>query len=348
MITSYLEDLENRLNVTMEEELLTEWKAFVDDKRGSGVFAPKRSKSAPASLAWPKIFINDGLDDFELMALEQLSSCSSELEAGGGGILNVRPNYGVGILPTIFGADLFLMAREQNTLPTTYPLPGGIDTIQKTLEAGIPDLRTGYGKRCLEMGKYYVELFAPYPKIAKYVHIYHPDLQGPMDVCELLWGSDLFADLIEESGLVQALLDLITRTYAQMMGEWNRIVAPANYSSHWGMLHKGRIFLRDDSAMNLSPEMFETFIKPYDQRLLREFGGGAIHFCGKGDHFIQKLGEMEGVYAVNLTQPQYNNMEIIFRNTIDKGIMLLGLPRAAAEEALQHGRDLRGRVHISQ
>jgi uroporphyrinogen-III decarboxylase len=114
---------------------------------------------------------------------------------------------------------------------------------------------------------------------------------------------------------------------------------------HWSLLHKGNIMLRDDSAMNLSPKMFAEFVEPYDQRLLNEFGGGALHFCGKGDHYIARIPEMRGVYAVQMSQPEYNDMEKIFTHTVDKGIPLLRLPRKAAQAALQQGRDLHGLVH---
>lgn len=103
--------------------------------------------------------------------------------------------------------------------------------------------------------------------------------------------------------------------------------------------------LRDDSAMNFSPAMFEEFIEPYDQRLLNHFGGGAIHFCGRGDHYIHRLSQMKGVHAINLSQPECNNMEVIFHNTIDKGILLIGLQQQAVEAALMTGRDLHGNVH---
>jgi hypothetical protein len=79
--------------------------------------------------------------------------------------------------------------------------------------------------------------------------------------------------------------------------------------------------------------------------LLSELGGGSVHFCGRGDHYIKHLSEMENLYGVNLSQPEHNDMETIFRNTIDKKIMILGLQHDAAQNALQEGRNLRGRVH---
>lgn len=346
MIEQYLEDLENRIDSGIEEELLSQWKRFLDGKLNASFFSPCRRRHSPPAVEWPKVSVNEALDDMDQMALQQLATCSDALVKGTGAIMNVRPNYGIGILPSVFGAEIFIMEAELNTLPTSRPLAGGVDTARRILKDGIPALDTGYGDRCFAMTRHFVGLFSGYPKIAKYVQIYHPDLQGPMDVCELLLGSAIFVNLIEEPDLVKAILHLITQTYVRFMYEWQRIVPPRNgYSSHWGMLHKGHIMIRDDSAMNLSPAMFDEFIKPYDQHLLSEFDGGAIHFCGRGDHYIDRLHQIAGMFAVNMSQPECNDMERIFSNTVDKGIMLLGLRRDTAEAAIRQGRNLHGCVH---
>jgi uroporphyrinogen-III decarboxylase len=169
-----------------------------------------------------------------------------------------------------------------------------------------------------------------------------------MDVCELVIGSTLFITLYDRPDLVSAMLDLICDTYTAFLEAWFQIhPSRLEGNTHWGFFHCGAIMLRDDSAMNLSTRMVQEFVLPYDQRLLNRFGGGAVHFCGKGDHYIDYLTQLKGVHAINLTQPEYNEMEKIFRNTIDRGINLLALSRHAAETAQDQGRDLRGRVHIS-
>ena len=58
-----------------------------------------------------------------------------------------------------------------------------------------------------------------------------------------------------------------------------------------------------------------------------------MHFCGKGDHYIEALSETPGLYAINMSQPDMNDMEIIYRNTVDKGIKILGLGRNEALRA---------------
>lgn len=346
MIEPYLEDLENRIDPKVEDRLLSDWLTFLDGKLGSAYFAPKRAERAEAGLEWPAVSVNQALDDPEQMLLRQLSGCSRLLDEGGGLVMAIRTDYGTGILSSVFGADLFVMDEALNTLPTTRPLEGGADAVRRLLEEGAPDLTAGYGGPCLATAEYFIDRLKPYPKISRFVDFFHPDLQGPMDVVELLWGSSVFVDLVDSPDLVHGLLKRITETYSHFMKAWEKIVPPGSgKASHWGLMHRGRIMLRDDSAMNLSPEMFETFIKPYDQRLLSEFDGGAIHFCGRGDHFIESLSDMDGVYAVNMSQPEYNDMECILRNTVDRGIALIGLQQGAAEAELARGRDLRGLAH---
>jgi len=349
-LDKFLSDLEERIDPAVEERLLAQWLDFTfgttprNDLKS--IFSPAREKAAPPKIDWPRVWINDALDDFDLMALQQFKGCSEALATGSGALMAVRCNYGTGIVPSLFGAESFIMAREMDTLPTNRPLEGGADAIRALLTRGIPDLRHGLGGKTLEMGARFRELVRGYPKVARYVHLYHPDMQGPVDICELLWGSALFIDSIDFPDLFKDLLALVVQTYIQFMGEWNKI-APftGDWTVHWGLAHRGHIMLRDDSAMNFSPAMFAEFIQPYDQQLLEAFGGGSIHFCGRGDHFIARMGSMKGLYAINMTQPELNNMETIYRNTVDKDIRLLGFDRATAEAALASGRDLHGNVH---
>jgi len=54
--------------------------------------------------------------------------------------------------------------------------------------------------------------------------------------------------------------------------------------SHTLVPYLDNLEARIDPAMNLSPGMVSEFALPYDQRLLDAFGG-AVHFCGRGDHY---------------------------------------------------------------
>jgi hypothetical protein len=280
----------------------------------------------------------------DMMALQQYGMCSQQLESGSGHLMNVRCNYGTSIIPLLFGVELFVMDTELDTLPTSVPY-NDVDAIQRIVDAGVPELRGGYIEKVLEMGARYAAIAREYPKIGHTIYIYHPDLQGPMDICEVVWGSTIFYAMYDRPELVKALLEIVTHTYVRCMRAWLDVVPfREDGNSHWGFFHHGNIMLRDDSAMNLSPDMFDEFVRPYDQRLLDEFGGGAIHFCGKGDHYVDRLPEMDGVYAIHMSQPEYNDLETIYAHTADQGINILGLQRTVAEETVARGRDLHGRV----
>lgn len=104
--------------------------------------------------------------------------------------------------------------------------------------------------------------------------------------------------------------------------------------------------LRDDSAMNISPAHFREFVMPYDIKILGEFGGGAVHFCGRGDHYIADMtSQYPMLYAINMSQPHLNDMEKIYRCTIDSGILLLGFDRNYAAAVTSDGRNSRGLIY---
>ena len=267
------------------------------------------------------------------------------LKDGAGALMTIRANYGTAIMPSLFGAELFVMEEDLNTLQTSRTL--GADAMPGIVESGMPDLHCGLGSTVLATGKRFAEIASQYPKIGRYVHIYHSDMQGPMDLCEMLWGSEMFMDLIDRQELVHRVLELMTQTYIAFMKEWDAVVGSngKDWSGHWGLMHRGKTMLRTDTGMNLSPEIYDEFIRPYDQRVLDELGGGAVHFCGRGSHYIASTCSMDQMYAINMSQPHMNEMETVYQNTVDKGIKLLGFDRQHAEEALAAGRDLHGCVH---
>ncbi len=345
ILNQCLDDLEARIDLQAEQRLLMEWIDFSEGRFPGQIFSPARRQPAPSQIEWPQVSINAALASYECMAIQQYGACSRLLEEGSGLLLNVRCNYGTGIVPSLFGMPIFLMDEAYDTLPTSRPL-NNLDAIKLLLDSSVPDLYHGYGRQVFEMAEYFQSIAQHYPKISQTVSLYHPDTQGPMDICELIWGSSIFYALYDRPDLVKALLELVTETYIRFMRLWVASVPFRQGGNiHWGLYHRGNLMLRDDSAMNLSPDMYGEFIRPYDQRLLDEFGGGAIHFCGKGHHYLPQLSQMNGVFAVNLSQPEYNSMELVYANTVDKGINLLDLKREAAETALAAGRDLRGRVH---
>ncbi len=325
-----LEDIERRIDPETEEDLSAQWRDFLYGRFEGDLFTPCRKKPTAPGVTPPDVHINDAIDDLELMLQHGLRDISFQLSTE---TLNpcIRANYGTGIMTSLFGAELFMMPRAAATLPTTRAF-NDTDKMRALLEKGMPDLNSGLGQRVFDFTELCLEVFAHYPKIRKHVEIYHPDTQGPLDLCELMWGGEMFLAMYDEPELVHNVLRLVTDTYTAFMEKWFGLMPMhPEMSTHWPSLrHRGSILLRDDSAMNLSPELYKEFAAPYDAELLHHFKGGAVHFCGRGDHYMETLCSIPDLTGVNMSQPEYNDMETIYRNTVDKGIPLLAFPRERA------------------
>lgn len=255
------------------------------------------------------------------MILSQLERCHAALSSPTNTLMMMRANYGVGNISRLFGAESFIMPYEMDTLPNVRPIPGGADGIRRLLDQDIPDMNNGGNHHIWSIGEKLAEIRRKYPKIGKYVTIDNPDAQGPMDNCELLWGSEIFYDMYDEPELVHDFLRRLTDTIAVFLDKWMSIIPnETGLASYFGRVGLGKIVLRNDSAINLSPDFFDEFIAPYDGELLTRFGGGLVHFCGRGDHFIPRLVKLPGLTGIDMSQPHLNDMQLILSNVIDRGI----------------------------
>ncbi|MDD5687589.1 MAG: uroporphyrinogen decarboxylase family protein [Elusimicrobia bacterium] len=277
---------------------------------------------------WPVYPYNDIFVDESKMLLDQLRLPFLHNQLKDYHPLNIRCHYGTVILPSILGAKYQL---TENSLPWSHHLESR-DEIQKLIDKGIPDLKNGLGKKCFETLDFYKETLSNYPKLNEAIDIYHPDLQGPFDVAHLLWGHDIFLALYDCPEVVHSLLELITKTYSVWMKEWLRLTGKEDIiKTHWQFYVKGNILIRDDSAVMLSEGHYNEFVKPYNQKLLDEFGG-CIHFCGKGDIFIKSMCETKNLFAIQPSQLHLNDMDLLVKSAISNKIVILGLNKKYLEK----------------
>ena len=333
--TLLLDDIERRIDPEVEEDYKKQWSSFWEGNVSDKVFTPKRIRTETSGIEIKSVYINDAINDYELMLDSELATVSKRLSEGKGA-LGIRANYGTGIMTSIFGAEIFEMPKKANTLPTTRSLNDS-DKIREILEFGLPDLNVGFGRKVFEFGELCQEIFTKYPKISKYVQIYHPDTQGPLDIAELLWGSEMFYEMYDEPDFVHSVLRLITDTYKSFLGKWYGIVPRyEGLTVHWELMHKGSIMIRLDSAMNISRDFYEEYSKPYDKELFDHFDGGCLHFCGRGDHYVDSLCEIDNMFGINMSQPDLNDMKIVFSAVQNGGKKILKL-RNASELTEQYG-----------
>ncbi len=341
---SLLEDIERRIDPETEDDYFSQWMEFWYGNHPEVVFTPRRKKVSVPSVQINHVNINDAIEDYELMLCHQLEgvsrALSTEAEA-----LSVRSNYGTGIMTSLFGAEIFVMPRETDTLPTTKSF-NDTDKIREIVAKGIPDIYGGFGEKVFRFGEFWLEIVKNYPKIAKYVFMYHPDCQGPLDVAELMWGGEMFYEMYDDEDFVHEVMALVTATYKKFMDKWFEMYHPrADLNSHWGILMKGAVLIRDDSAMNLSPDFYKEFAYKYDAELLDYYGGGVMHYCGTGDHFVPILTKCKSLTGINLSQPHLNNMDKIFSATAEDNKKILILSGAELKAYSEKPDAVRGMIH---
>ncbi|MDD2428625.1 MAG: hypothetical protein PHQ85_03480 [Eubacteriales bacterium] len=344
-LTPYLKDLENRIDILEEERLENDWLQFADGLCREPFFSPKR-KISKASVDYPAMYVNDAFENENWMVYHQLKMVNEELAGGKGNLLCVRPNYGTGIIPSMFGAEMFYLARELDTLPCTRTLADGEDGVRTILRENKMYFDAGLSAKVFRFAQHYHDAVAPYPKIRRCVHVYNPDLQGPFPLSDMLWGGDIYIAMYEDEALVHEMLSFMTDVYLRFTAKWHALYPPFDkgHSVEWGLLHRGGTMIRNDAAMNISGNMYHDFVMPYDRRIIDALGGG-VHFCGRGDHYIEHVCAIENIGCINLSQPHLNDMEKIYSRSIDCGIPIIGMPEDEISRAVAQGRDLKGKVH---
>ncbi len=350
-VHQYLEDLENRLDEAQEEQLLADYYRFVRrEMNDRSYFKPSR-KPAPSSLEWPDVLYNDTIDNYDYMLYKQLIRCNDILTEGKGELLSARASFGTGLIPSMFGCEIKMLPAEQNSLPGPLHLEwDDVIRITEDFQNGIkPDVRSGLGQKSIDAGHHFEKLLEGYPKLKKYMHIYQPDTQGPCSISEAIVGSEFYTLVYEEEDAILDFIDVVTDTFIRYLQMYKEEFPYCgnDFAFDYGLIYRGGVMIREDSTCNISANMYEDFFQEADQKILNAFGGGAVHFCGHGDHLMKAFAELDGLSAVNMSQPDMNKMdEVIYPNTVEKDIQIIGMPRFEVRRTDRHDIDLKGMVHV--
>ena len=213
--------------------------------------------------------------------------------------LAIRNNHGTIQIASAVGGNWML---REDDFPWIEHFES-LDPIERIADATGPvDLSMGVLPRSFATLWYYRQKLDQFPPCGDAVKIAVPDLQGPLDTADLLWGSDIYYAFTDAPDLLGRLLfrlaDVMLQVHAAYKPLTRDPLDPVSNTQH-GYQIPGRLLIRDDSAIMLSPDTYAQHVRPHDVRLLREVGGGAIHFCGNGQHLIEKMIESEEVKGLD-------------------------------------------------
>ena len=130
------------------------------------------------------------------------------------------------------------------------------------------------------------------------------DCQGPLTTALQLCGYDkLFYWMYDYPEKIHQLMEVVTEALIRWVKlQKEAIGEPLDCcAGDQGVyVPKGiGIWLSDDDAVIMSPALYEEFVIPYNERIMKAFGGGIIHWCGCANQHIESLNKMKYLRGIN-------------------------------------------------
>lgn len=274
---------------------------------------------------WQTFTYREGFEDPAKMLVNELASVWAGAQVRDDRAYTVRANFGVGGMASMFGCEVRL--TDDNTMPWFFPLEDG--ELDRVLDAGEVDIEAGLGTRVFDTERFYIEALSRHEALARTVRIYVSDTQGPFDTAHLVMGHKIYTEVYDNPARVHRLLELVTDAYIRFTRVQRELIGEfGDTSFHSGLRIRGAVRICDDSGTNLSSEFYSEFCKPYNERILAEFGGGWVHYCGGGHQILSEVLSTEGLTGINFGNPERQDIASICKEAASGGTAVLGWPTA--------------------
>jgi hypothetical protein len=265
------------------------------------------------------------------------TSIAAQLPAGDDLPWTIRANFGTVVIASLFGAPV---EQVGDNPPWVRPDDTNPRTLKSLLEVDPADFSRGWVPRVIERYEYYRETLRGYPALQHAIRVVLPDLQGPVDSLELIIGSVLFTELHDHPDEVTAALRALAVAQVALAKRLAELTTdgPAGFAHQHATMIRGRILIRNDTAILISPEVYRRVVAPHDAFVLRELGGGGIHSCGVVARHAPAFLEVPGVECFDFGQAELNDVAAVYRLAQARKIALIRV--WASEEDLLTGRIL--------
>ena len=280
--------------------------------------------------SFPRYDMREEFFDKKKMLIEQLWQALAMNRGESDSQISIRANLGTGFIPTIFGLEETI---SKDKMPWLKEHLSKEDILIFDLPEDIS--KSGLMPRAIEYIDYYKAILPPE------LHIYLPDTQGPFDIAHLIRGDEIFIDFYEDPEFIHRLMELSTQAYIKVSLLMKEIIGEPYASGYHTSLYmaKGGVRMCEDTTTLLSPKIVEEFVIPYIVKALKPFGGGWIHFCGRGDHLLDLFLNIEEVRGINFGNPEMFNLEEVLSKIREKGKFYFGCwPRGKNESLEQYFR----------
>jgi hypothetical protein len=205
----------------------------------------------------------------------------------------LHPWFGTGVLASGFGTDIIFNYKSDPAVDLSK-----IETIEEVRKLELPDPeKDGIMPKVLDSIKYY--------KKNCDLPVGVTDCQGPLTTALQVVGYDKFCFwMYDYPKEIHHLMDKVTEALIRWVKYQKEIAEtpldkdsyplgvriPEGYGGAW---------LSDDDAVIIDAENYKKFVVPYNEKFLKAFGGGCIHYCGTATQHIENYCNTEGHTCVN-------------------------------------------------
>ncbi len=207
------------------------------------------------------------------------------------------PNRMVYPVPSMFGCPMKIVSDDVWAVPI-------ISDIEQVWDMEVPPLNQGIMPKVVEHLEYY-QRYAP-PEIP----VIPPSEQSPFVVAYMLRGDDIYLDMYDHPEELARLLELVTEAFIKVERYYKKILdEDSHYRVSFENFFVPGLRIAADSNVNLAPEFIKQFEMPYLERIAKEFGSLAIHYCGDnnlpGYQFADVLSEYDFVKLIHTQMGVY-------------------------------------------
>ena len=260
----------------------------------------------------------DGIEEFnshEKTLVNGLRSAAMMANSGSDVAPAIRANTGCATAATAFGVEQEVFPDKMPWVRDHLPLAGFDDFDADTSPLG------SVLEMALERSRFIAECLR-----GSGITPFCFDTQSPFDLAHLVIGDEIFYAIYDEPERVHRLLDNCTRMIARLTTLYKQAVCePMDGGRHGNFAMRGGIRVCEDTCTLLNEEQVNEFMVPYTRRLLQQFGGGWLHYCGRNDHLYKAaLDSIPEFYMINMGNPEMHDMQQVIADCLERGKTYFG------------------------
>lgn len=282
---------------------------------------------------WPVFQYGEVFKDPKKMLLDELLTVYEGALIKDDKAYVIRANYGVGIIPSLFGCKII---QRGNDLPWVRPMDS-LDDIKRIIKVGIPDVNGGMVSMVNETQDFFRSKLDYYPSLRESIHIGMADNQGPFNIAVMIRGPDLFVDLYNHKKLVKEFLELVTQTYIEFSkSQKDKTDEETDMGYYFQYKLPGGVKISEDHALSVSPQMYDEFCLPYNARIGEKFEGMCLLLCGQAKNTIRNIIKTPNLKGIIYWSEKFEDLVYAYQLAKEEKIYIMwdygGIPKKHRKE----------------